>query len=42
MKVVQNKDNQAIPDIKIKPNPVKIIRLPGSQEGKVSNMLCIM
>ncbi|KOB79539.1 putative transcription factor Dp-2, partial [Operophtera brumata] len=34
VKVVQNTNTQVIPQIKIKPNPVKVIRLPASQEGK--------
>ncbi|KAH9628788.1 hypothetical protein HF086_004948 [Spodoptera exigua] len=33
VKVVQNTNNQSLAQLKIKPNPVKIIKLPASAEG---------
>lgn len=33
VKVVQNSSNQSLAQLKIKPNPVKIIKLPASAEG---------
>lgn len=35
VKVVQNTNNQSVPQIKIKPNPVKVIKLPAATEGNV-------
>ncbi|CAB3231092.1 unnamed protein product [Arctia plantaginis] len=35
VKVVQNTSNQSIAQIKIKPNPVKVIKLPATTEGNI-------
>ncbi|XP_047041658.1 transcription factor Dp-1 isoform X1 [Helicoverpa zea] len=35
VKVVQNTNNQSVAQIKIKPNPVKIIKLPATAEGNL-------
>lgn len=45
VKVVQNTNNQSLAQIKIKPNPVKIIKLPATAEGNIKvchNLLCIV
>lgn len=35
VKVVQNSNSQSIAQIKIKPNPVKVIKLPVTTEGNI-------
>ncbi|XP_075992242.1 transcription factor Dp isoform X2 [Anticarsia gemmatalis] len=35
VKVVQNTSNQSVAQIKIKPNPVKVIKLPATTEGNI-------
>ncbi|CAH0603177.1 unnamed protein product [Chrysodeixis includens] len=35
VKVVQNTNNQSVAQIKIKPNPVKVIKLPTTAEGNI-------
>lgn len=41
VKVVQNTNNQSVAQIKIKPNPVKVIKLPTTTEGNIK-VCCII
>lgn len=40
VKVIQNTNNHSVAQIKIKPNPVKVIKIPAATEGNLK--VCII